>query len=204
MGGVYNTVNLHAYHYAGNNPVKYIDPDGETTVVVYIRNKNDWWDKIFGGSHIALFVSDPGPSKLGDANQPALYDPSGSYSVDKRFGTRPSSGVFYGYEDSDLDNYLDYHLGLGAEITLYIIDTTRGEEADMLARAYEKGEGPADIFCAMNVSDVLGEIGGKKRNTPGGVKNQMETWVASGKAEAWIVEKRDQGMVYIIRDNTEQ
>jgi len=29
MGGVFNYVNLHAYHYAGNNPVKYVDPDGE-------------------------------------------------------------------------------------------------------------------------------------------------------------------------------
>ena len=28
MGGIYNTVNLHLYHYAGNNPVKYEDPDG--------------------------------------------------------------------------------------------------------------------------------------------------------------------------------
>ena len=27
-GGVYNTVNLNVYHYAGNNPVKYTDPDG--------------------------------------------------------------------------------------------------------------------------------------------------------------------------------
>jgi hypothetical protein len=28
MGGVYNQVNLAAYHYAGNNPAKYIDPSG--------------------------------------------------------------------------------------------------------------------------------------------------------------------------------
>ena len=30
MGGVFNYVNLHVYHYAGNNPVKYTDPDGKT------------------------------------------------------------------------------------------------------------------------------------------------------------------------------
>jgi hypothetical protein len=28
MGGVFNTINLHLYHCAGNNPVKYTDPDG--------------------------------------------------------------------------------------------------------------------------------------------------------------------------------
>jgi RHS repeat-associated protein len=27
-GGIFNLVNLHVYHYAGNNPVKYVDPDG--------------------------------------------------------------------------------------------------------------------------------------------------------------------------------
>ena len=28
QGGVFNYVNMHVYHYAGNNPVKYRDPDG--------------------------------------------------------------------------------------------------------------------------------------------------------------------------------
>ena len=28
MGGIYNIVNFHLYHYAGNNPVKYTDPTG--------------------------------------------------------------------------------------------------------------------------------------------------------------------------------
>ena len=32
MGGVFNVVNLHVYHYAGNNPVKYTDPDGRLLI----------------------------------------------------------------------------------------------------------------------------------------------------------------------------
>ena len=31
MGGVFNVVNFQLYHYAGNNPVKYVDPDGRAT-----------------------------------------------------------------------------------------------------------------------------------------------------------------------------
>ena len=31
MGGVFNTINLDAYHYAGQNPVKLVDPDGNVT-----------------------------------------------------------------------------------------------------------------------------------------------------------------------------
>jgi len=34
MGGVFNTINMNAYHYAGDNPVKYIDPDGQDIYLI--------------------------------------------------------------------------------------------------------------------------------------------------------------------------
>ena len=38
-GGIYNTVNLNVYHYAGNNPVKYTDPMGMSA-----WEPTDTWD----------------------------------------------------------------------------------------------------------------------------------------------------------------
>ena len=40
MGGVFNVVNLNVYHYAGNNPVKYVDPDGREIDVSAIGPNN--------------------------------------------------------------------------------------------------------------------------------------------------------------------
>ena len=34
MGGVFNTTNCHLYHYAGNNPITYTDPDGKIAFCV--------------------------------------------------------------------------------------------------------------------------------------------------------------------------
>ena len=34
VGGIYNQVNFNLYHYAGNNPIKYTDPDGKVFNVV--------------------------------------------------------------------------------------------------------------------------------------------------------------------------
>jgi RHS repeat-associated protein len=39
MGGVFNTVNLHLYHYAGNNPVKYTDPTGMVVDYAFVSTQ---------------------------------------------------------------------------------------------------------------------------------------------------------------------
>jgi hypothetical protein len=38
MGGAFNTVNLNLYHYAGNNPVKLVDPDGREDII-YVKTE---------------------------------------------------------------------------------------------------------------------------------------------------------------------
>jgi RHS repeat-associated protein len=55
MGGVFNTVNLATYHYAGNNPLKYVDPNGSDSICAQWSG-GMWW----------LCLAD-GPVPAGDA-----------------------------------------------------------------------------------------------------------------------------------------
>ena len=42
MGGVYNSVNLNLYHYAGNNPIKYSDPNGKWGKSIHYTQTMEW------------------------------------------------------------------------------------------------------------------------------------------------------------------
>ena len=43
MGGIFNTVNLQLYHYAGNNPIKYTDPTGLNDKSAYEESQNNFY-----------------------------------------------------------------------------------------------------------------------------------------------------------------
>jgi RHS repeat-associated protein len=87
MGGVFNYANLHVYHYAGNNPVKYTDPDGEyaevsvkgksVNIVVpvvflngsrkereqFVRAAEQTWSGQFGDYNVTLKIEERDPSQ---------------------------------------------------------------------------------------------------------------------------------------------
>jgi hypothetical protein len=42
MGGVFNYVNMNVYHYSANNPIKYVDPNGEWGENVHYGYTKNW------------------------------------------------------------------------------------------------------------------------------------------------------------------
>ena len=79
MGGVFNYVNLHVYHYAGNNPVKLVDPDGNfvqnnTTSAFVVRTEDGDYDIVGpGGTYFGkvdgVIMQDGTIYKISDTNK---------------------------------------------------------------------------------------------------------------------------------------
>jgi RHS repeat-associated protein len=79
QGGVFNTVNLHAYHYAGNNPVKYVDPDGRDIESLNSENNEFFRNLIIQVAGEGFYFDENNKLQINDS-----IEPTGKYSQTAR------------------------------------------------------------------------------------------------------------------------
>ena len=68
MGGIFNYVNFHVYHYGGNNPIKLMDPDGRN---FYNRTEKNIVVRTEGGDNILV---GPGERYIGRIDGAIIID----------------------------------------------------------------------------------------------------------------------------------
>jgi hypothetical protein len=188
MGGVFNTVNLHTYHYAGNNPVKYVDPDGKESG--YVMDEN----AVGGAGHAGMYVRTedgkyaffevtglPDNAKAGDRlsgerNSKVLSNSKLSLPTPgsaEKAGKPTSAGVVRrDFETKeDMMNYLSSAGENGGYDSFVEFNTTTAQDKNILNTAMTKGaqfSGYSLIgnSCGIWAKDVLTTAGSGIINVP--------------------------------------
>ena len=135
------------YHYAGNNPVRYTDPNGKEDVLVCIAINN----KTHSGQHaMMLYRNQINPTKN------LMVDANGSYGY-QNGRTQASALLTYSKEvPLTLGSYISYFRGTKNQ-SLYVYQITgTSDNIKQLKQAMEKADFQIPIAsCAASVSDVI-------------------------------------------------
>ena len=135
--------NAGLFHYAGNNPVRYIDPDGRK-VIVGISTSDSFWGRIFGEHAFIMVINEDIPEKS------LMLDASGHY------GGNRSSDILDGYLIGiSVEAYLRYW-DTDEKLTTFELVLTKDEEGK-IKNAISKIEGRSWMSCASIASEVLNE-----------------------------------------------
>jgi RHS repeat-associated protein len=144
MGGVYNYINLHVYHYAGNNPVKLTDPDGR--IIQLDSNATDTEKQEYERTMAYLKTSEEGRKLIEKLeNSPVIFtivfnsnDDDSYESSTRTINWDATSGLVSGDKKSIQSAALGlaHEMGHGAQdLDKLLAGKTRSQiEADNLAR----------------------------------------------------------------------
>nr|WP_276508049.1 RHS repeat-associated core domain-containing protein [Treponema putidum] len=145
LGGVYNTVNLHVYHYAGNNPVKYVDPDGKKIIVGITIAKTGI--DLFGQHAFIMAIDEKNPKNS------VMLDASGQYG-----GTVRSSDIISGEQYTiTVQAYLNYW-DSDEKLITFEFDLTEADEKKIKTMILNI-EGRSFLSCASKASLLLKDSG---------------------------------------------
>jgi hypothetical protein len=180
MGGVYNYINLHTYHYAGNNPVKYIDPTG--SIILQITS---------------FAQQNRGDNTNADMGSPRSYDPDGvTPNTIGYFGCLFTAVVNIGNTINHEQQRETNSPYISAPVTQYA-----GDDSYFVVTNYEYG-GKYLNMNADTISALLEDMTGRTYNVShitnkSSAQGLLETYDKSKSHSATLLQRLRQGQVMV-------